>query len=77
MKANPRLQVLIAGGCYDLACSYYANEYQANHQEPKIARNITVRSYRGGHAIYTDKDAQMQLKRDVAQFIQQVLAHAR
>jgi reactive intermediate/imine deaminase len=77
LTANPRLQVLVASGCYDLACSYYANEYLASHLEPKLARNVTARTYRGGHAIYLDLDAQMELKRDVAQFIQNALGPAR
>ena len=56
MTANPKLQVLVASGYYDLACSYFANDYLASHLEPRIARNVVARSYRGGHAIYTDKD---------------------
>jgi reactive intermediate/imine deaminase len=77
LTANPRLQVLVASGYYDLACSYYANEYVAGHLEPKLARNVRARTYRGGHAIYLDPDAQMELKRDVAQFIQYALGQAR
>src|SRR5262249_9239644 len=42
MMANPKLQVLAASGCYDLACGYYANEYLASHLEPKLARNVVV-----------------------------------
>jgi carboxypeptidase C (cathepsin A) len=74
MTSNPKLQVLVASGYFDLACSFFANDYLANHLEPKVARNVIARSYRGGHAIYTDKDAQMELKRDVAKFIQSTLA---
>jgi carboxypeptidase C (cathepsin A) len=76
MAANPGLQVLVASGYYDLACSYYANEYLASHIEPKLARNVKARTYRGGHAIYTDPDAQMELKRDVAHFIKHALRQA-
>jgi carboxypeptidase C (cathepsin A) len=77
MSRNPKLQVLIASGCYDLACSYYSNEYLARHLEPKLARNVIARTYRGGHAIYTDRDAQLELKRDVAKFIRDAVAHSR
>jgi carboxypeptidase C (cathepsin A) len=77
MTANPKLQVLVASGYYDLACSYYANEYRAGHLEPKLARNVMARTYRGGHAIYMDRDAQMELKRDVTHFIQHALGQAR
>ena len=60
MTANPKLQVLVASGYYDLACSYSANDYLASHLEPNVARKVLARCYRGGHAIYTDKDAQLE-----------------
>ena len=36
MAGNPKLQVLVASGYYDLACSYFANDYLASHLEPRI-----------------------------------------
>jgi carboxypeptidase C (cathepsin A) len=69
MTANPRLKVFCASGYYDLACSYYGNAYLAGRPEAKLAANVVARGYAGGHAIYTDRDAQLQLSRDVAEFI--------
>ncbi|HKQ76101.1 MAG TPA: hypothetical protein VJ810_20575 [Blastocatellia bacterium] len=74
MTANPGLQVLSACGYYDLVCSYAANIYLASHLPPEIARNVTARGYGGGHALYTDKNAQLELKRDVIKFIQSAMS---
>ena len=70
MTANPRLQALSACGYYDLVCSYAANVYLAGHLDADIARNVIARGYSGGHAVYTDPNAQMELKRDVVKFMQ-------
>ena len=56
--------------CRDLVCSYDANVYLANHLDADIARNVIARGYGGGHAVYTDPNAQMELKRDVVKFMQ-------
>jgi carboxypeptidase C (cathepsin A) len=77
MNANPKLQVLVACGYYDLVCSYTGNAYLASHQDGEIARNVIARGYGGGHAIYTDKNAQLELKRDVAKFIQNAVSLTR
>jgi carboxypeptidase C (cathepsin A) len=69
MLANPRLQALSVCGYYDLACSYAANEYLAGRLDADIAGDVIARSYGGGHAVYTDQKAQMELKRDVIKFI--------
>jgi carboxypeptidase C (cathepsin A) len=70
MIANPKLQVFVACGYYDLVCSYAANAYLASHLEPEVPRNVISRGYGGGHALYTDQAAQLELKRDVIKFIQ-------
>jgi len=73
MTANPSLKVFMASGYFDLVCSYAGNAYLATHLEPDLKQNITVRAYAGGHAIYTDEAAQLEMKRDVAKFIQDAL----
>ena len=70
MIANPKLRVFVACGYYDLVCSYAANAYLASHLEPEIPRNVISRGYGGGHALYTDQAAQLELKRDVIKFMQ-------
>jgi len=70
MTANPKLQALSACGYYDLVCGYAANVYLASHLDADLARNVIARGYSGGHAVYTDPNAQMELKRDVVKFMQ-------
>ncbi len=74
MKANPSLKVFMASGTFDLVCSYAGNAYLAQNLEPEIRQNVTARAYSGGHAIYTDDAAQLEMKRDVAEFVQQAIA---
>jgi carboxypeptidase C (cathepsin A) len=74
MLANGQLRVFSACGYYDLVCSYAANSYLANHLDPEIPHNVMARGYGGGHAIYTDQAAQMEIKRDVIKFIQDALS---
>jgi len=76
MRSNPSLRVLVGCGIYDLVCDYFGNEWNASNLEPAIRRNVVARSYPGGHAMYTDPRAQMQLKRDVAEFIRGALTPA-
>jgi len=74
MKANPRLEVIAGCGYYDLVCSFAGNEQLAGQLEPDLKRRVVVKSYAGGHAIYTDTAAQLAMKRDVAAFFQRVRA---
>jgi carboxypeptidase C (cathepsin A) len=74
MRLDPSLRVLSGCGYYDLVCDYYANSWLAEHLDPGVRRNVTVRAYGGGHAMYTDPAAHLQLQRDVAEFIAATLA---
>ena len=76
MSVNPNLRVLIASGYYDLASSYYANAYLAEHAGAEYSPRFVVRDYEGGHALYTDKKVQMELKRDVARFLKDAVSPA-
>lgn len=70
MKANPDLRVLVASGYYDLVSSYFAIEQAARRLPAEFAPRVTVRTYSGGHAIYTDAAARHQLRQDAARFYQ-------
>jgi carboxypeptidase C (cathepsin A) len=72
MSINPSLKVFSTCGYYDLVCSYFANEFVAGQLEPDIRSRVTVRSYAGGHAVYTDDAVRRALKRDVAAVVQGV-----
>ena len=69
MSINRSLKVLNTCGYYDLVCSYFANEVVASRLEPEIRSRVTVRSYPGAHAVYTDAAVRRELKRDVAAFV--------
>lgn len=73
MAANPSLRVLVASGYYDLVSSYYEIEYAAQHLPPDLASRVTVRSYVGGHAAYTDDAVRRQFRADVAAFAQRTV----
>jgi carboxypeptidase C (cathepsin A) len=76
MVATPGLRVLSACGYYDLVCSYAGNAHLASQLDTEFARNVIARGYSGGHAVYTDKSAQMELKRDVLKFMQNAAPRA-
>lgn len=77
MRVNPSLKVLVGCGIYDLVCDYYGNVWNANNLDPAIRPNVVAHKYPGGHAMYTDPRALMQLKRDVAAFIRDARAASR
>ena len=74
MRLNPALRVLSACGIYDLVCDYFGNIWSASHLDAPAARNVIAYSYPGGHAMYTDAHAHVQLKADVAEFIRSAAA---
>jgi carboxypeptidase C (cathepsin A) len=69
MTANPSLRVLVASGYYDLVSSYYEIEYASKRLPPDLAKRVTVRSYPGGHAAYTDDAVRRQFSADIAAFM--------
>jgi carboxypeptidase C (cathepsin A) len=77
MRASPSMRVLIGCGVYDLLCDYLGNAWLASHLDAPVARNVVARSYAGGHAMYTDPRAHLELKRDVARFIRAAAAASR
>lgn len=76
MTVNPLLRVLVACGTFDLICDYYANEWKIARLPDELRRRVMVKAYPGGHALYTDDTARLQLKRDVEQLIRDAHAHS-
>ncbi len=70
LAANPKMRVLSVCGYYDLVCSYHANVYATKHLEEPLTSQVSARGYGGGHALYTDPNAQMELKRDIIKFME-------
>ena len=73
MTIDPALKAFVAAGLYDSLNSCFANSYLVGRLDAKFKGNITVGCYDGGHVIYRDKDARVQLKRDIARFIHTAL----
>jgi carboxypeptidase C (cathepsin A) len=65
---NPSLKAFVAAGLYDSLNSCPVNEYLKRTVEPEIARNLSLGCYEGGHMMYEDRGARLQLKRDVDVF---------
>ena len=72
MKTDPRLQIMVNGGYFDLATPFFAAEYEDKH--PPIpaspAKNIEYDWYRSGHMIYVNESAGKLLHDRIAAFIQ-------
>ena len=77
MQTDSALRVFVACGIYDLVCDYYGNEWAATHLDEPLRRRVTVRSYEGGHAVYTDAPTRVQLAGDVTDFIRESLGPGR
>ena len=72
LDANPTMRVFVARGLYDSG-SCFVQVYTVNHLEPDLARRVSAGCYGAGHDMYSDKEVRVQLKRDIAAFIQKAL----
>ena len=71
MKQNPKLQVMMNGGYYDLATPYFAAVHELHHLPlpPAVAANIQIKLYPSGHMVYANEAALAALETNVAAFI--------
>jgi hypothetical protein len=69
MRYNPNIKVFVATGEYDYLNSCLENDVLHGMLEPDLARNYTMRCYRGGHLIYRDGAARALLSEDIKKFI--------
>jgi carboxypeptidase C (cathepsin A) len=69
------LKVFMAAGYYDLDAPYFATVYTVNHLglEPDLKKNVTLKFYRAGHQMYTDRPSLEKLRRDISDFITTLL----
>lgn len=72
MLSNPHLRVFVACGYYDLATPFFASDYTVDHLNvgPELRRNIVEKYYPGGHMMYHNPPARVQLSHDIAAFVQ-------
>jgi len=71
MKANPNMRVMMNGGYFDLATTYFAAEYELRHLPvpPDVAKNVEVKLYPSGHMVYAHEPSLVALHDNVADFI--------
>ena len=72
MTTNPYLKVFVASGYYDLATPYTATRYTFNHLglDKSLQQNVSISYYEAGHMMYVHQQSLIQLKEDLASFIQ-------
>ena len=68
---NPRLQVQVENGYFDMATPFFATEYTMDHLAlPADARaRIHLQYYDSGHMIYLHDEDRVKLKANIAGFI--------
>ena len=71
MSANRQLRVMVVSGNYDLVSAYYAIEQAAGQLAADLKGRVAVRTYAGGHALYTDDSVRHQLHLDAVKFYAQ------
>ncbi len=64
--------MFVANGTYDLATPYLATQYTFNHigLPPDLRTNVSMGYYDAGHMMYVNQPSLVQLKKDLAKFIQ-------
>jgi carboxypeptidase C (cathepsin A) len=72
LLSNPRLQVEVENGLFDLATPFYATEYTMDHLllPDKLRGNIHLQYYGAGHMMYVRDEDRAKLKNNVASFIE-------
>ncbi len=76
MKFNPRLQIMLNGGYFDLATPFFEGIYEMRHLpiEPKLQDNIEYHYYASGHMVYAHEASLKALHDNVAAFIRRTAA---
>jgi len=70
LRINPMLKVFVASGYYDLVTPFFDAEYTLNRHGIK-AEQIQYKYYHGGHMMYVNDTARVDLLKDTRAFIQQ------
>ena len=75
LSRDPNMKVLILNGYYDVATVFYGVEHSINHLAltPPIKNNIIMKYYEAGHMMYTHQSSLEKFRKDVAEFIQNVV----
>jgi len=72
LRRNPQLKVLAASGRYDLGTPYSASDWSLAQLDvpADVLSRVTHRYYDAGHMMYTRQADLMQLKVDLAAWLQ-------
>jgi carboxypeptidase C (cathepsin A) len=72
MITNPKLQVQVENGYYDLATPFFATEFTMEHLElpEALQKNIKEDYYTAGHMMYLHDEDRVSLHKQVAGFIE-------
>jgi carboxypeptidase C (cathepsin A) len=72
MITNPKLQVEVENGIFDLATPFYATEYTMQHLglPEKLQANVHLQYYGAGHMMYVRNEDRIKLHDNLAKFIQ-------
>lgn len=75
MSRNPKMQVFVACGQFDLATPYMVTQYTFDHLglDPSLKKNVQVQMYPAGHMMYLDKPSLIQLQKHLKAFVSQAL----
>ena len=68
---NPKLQVQMEDGYYDLATPFFEAQYATDHLglPDDLQKNIQHKFYEAGHMMYLREEDQTKLKTNVAAFL--------
>jgi carboxypeptidase C (cathepsin A) len=74
MLANPRLQVLVENGYYDMATPFYATEFTFTHLNlpADLQKNISMSYYPSGHMMYLQDQDRVTQHKNISAFIDRV-----
>ena len=75
VSRNKYLKVFIGCGYYDMATPFFAIEHTIEHLglEKSLMKNFVFKYYEAGHMMYTHKPSLFKLKKDVSEFMKDVL----
>jgi carboxypeptidase C (cathepsin A) len=75
LSLNPYLKVFVANGYYDLATPYFGTRYTFDHLglDESLQENVRMGFYEAGHMMYIHVPSLVQLKQDLADFIDYAL----
>ncbi len=72
LKKNPKLQVMLMGGYYDLATPYFEGKYELAQlpiSKEQFKNNIHFHFYESGHMIYLNEGVLEEAHKDLVDFI--------